>query len=268
MYTVSSIYIYPIKSLGGISLEQAQVQQRGLQYDRRWMLVDAEGGFLSQRRFAQMALLQVRLQEGGLLVTHKQGLLAPLFVPFDAQADKKVSVTVWEDTCDAWEVDGVVTAWFSKALGMVARLVYMPESTRRNVDPKYAFAEEVVSFADAYPFLMIGEESLNHLNNKLKSAVLMDRFRPNIVFRGGQAHDEDLLNTFTIGDVQFRAAKPCARCVLTTIDQRTGLKGTEPLRTLATYRTVNNKVLFGQNLVHEGEGVIRVGDQVNILQWK
>ncbi|MER2999550.1 MOSC domain-containing protein [Pontibacter populi] len=267
-YIVSNLYIYPIKSLGGISLQEAQVQERGLQHDRRWMLVDEKGGFLSQRKFAQMALLQVKLQPNGLLVSHKQGLLEPLLIPFEQAEGKEVSVTIWDDTCTAREVNGEVTMWFSKALGMFARLVYMPENTRRIVDPTYAFEEEVVSFADAYPFLTIGQEALNNLNTKLAKPVPMNRFRPNIVFTGGQPHDEDLWDTFTIGEVNFRAAKPCARCVLTTVDQQTGIKGEEPLRTLATYRTQNNKVLFGQNLVHEGNGKIKVGDQVQVQLWK
>jgi uncharacterized protein len=267
-YTVSNIYIYPIKSLGGISLQQAQVQERGLQYDRRWMLVDEKGGFLSQRKFAQMALLQVKLQENGLLVSHKQGLLDPLFIPFEQADGKEVSVTIWDDTCTAREVNGEVTIWFSKALGMFARLVYMPENTRRIVDPTYAFDEEVVSFADAYPFLVIGQEALNNLNSKLAKQIPMNRFRPNIVFTGGQPHDEDSWDTFTIGETNFRVAKPCARCVLTTVDQQTAIKGEEPLRTLATYRMQNNKVLFGQNLVHGGTGKIKVGDEVQVLQWK
>ncbi|MBB6611442.1 MOSC domain-containing protein [Pontibacter sp. Tf4] len=267
-YTLSTIYIYPIKSLGGISLPQAHVQARGLQYDRRWMLVDGNGKFLSQRTFAQMALLQVTLQNDGLLVSHKQNLLAPLFIPFAANPEHEVQVTVWEDTCTAYEINHHTSAWFSKALGMVARLVYMPDNSLRRVDPEYAFDKEIVSFADAYPFLMIGQESLNHLNSKLEKPVPMNRFRPNFVFTGGDPHAEDNWNTFTIGEVQFRAAKPCARCVLTTIDQQTGIKGAEPLKTLASYRTKNNKVLFGQNLVHHGTGVIKVGDAVNVLQWK
>lgn len=267
-YTISNIYIYPIKSLGGISLQQAQVQERGLQYDRRWMLVDGEGNFLTQRVYAQMALLQVTLQDGGLLVSHKQNLLSPLFIPFNAHTENMVKVTVWDDTCPAYEVNHHTSVWFSKALGMVARLVYMPDKTERLVDTKYAFDKEIVSFADAYPFLMIGQESLNHLNSKLRQPVPMNRFRPNLVFTGGQSHDEDTWNTFNIGNVAFRAAKPCARCVLTTIDQGTGIKGAEPLRTLASYRTQNNKVLFGQNLVHSGEGIVKVGDAITALQWK
>ena len=267
-YTISSIYIYPIKSLGGISLTEAQVQDRGLAFDRRWMLVDENGGFLTQRKFAQMALLQVQLQPDGLLVTHKQNLLQPLLIPFTGQTGKEVTVTIWDDTCVAREVNGSITEWFTEALGMFARLVQMPQSTHRPVDPNYAQAAEVVSFADAYPFLIIGQESLNNLNSKLEQPVPIDRFRPNFVFSGGLPHDEDTWETFTIGETHFRAAKPCARCVLTTIDQQTGIKSTEPLKTMATYRTHNNKVLFGQNLVHTGSGIIRVGDRITISKWK
>jgi len=267
-YIISSIYIYPIKSLGGISLTEAQVQDRGLAFDRRWMLVDENGGFLTQRKFAQMALLQIHLQPDGLLVTHKQNLLQPLLIPFTEQNGKEVTVTIWDDTCVANEVNGSIAEWFTEALGMFARLVQMPQNTHRPVDQKYAFDAEVVSFADAYPFLIIGHESLNNLNNKLDKAVPMDRFRPNFVFSGGQPHAEDTWETFTIGQTHFRTAKPCARCVLTTINQQTGIKSAEPLKTLATYRTQNNKVLFGQNLVHTGNGVIKVGDKLTVTKWK
>ncbi|MCC9137056.1 MOSC domain-containing protein [Pontibacter silvestris] len=265
---LSEIFIYPIKSLGGISVQQAEVEERGLRYDRRWMLVDKEGNFLTQRQHSQMALLQVTLQEDGLSVTHKQGLLEPIFVPCNEHTDKEVAVTIWDDVCTALEVSNEISKWFSDALQMPARLVLMPTTTQRLVDQKYAQQGEIVSFADGYPFLMIGQASLEDLNSRLKEPVPMNRFRPNFVFRGGTAFTEDTFVDFTISAIAFRVAKPCARCVVTTINQNTGEKAAEPLKTLSSYRRVNNKVMFGQNLVHAGAGVVKVGDKLAVQSWK
>jgi uncharacterized protein len=263
-YKLSGIYIYPIKSLGGISLQHAKVQERGLENDRRWMLVDEKGRFLTQRQHAQMALLQVALIDDGLLVTHKQDLLEPLIIPFAEKAGSPVTVTIWDDTCVAMEVNAFISEWFTKALGMPARLVYMPENSRRNVDENYALNNEVVSFADGYPILLIGQSSLDDLNSRLQETIPMDRFRPNLVFTGGDAFAEDQWENFEIQDLHFRVAKPCARCVLTTIDQETGIKSKEPLKTLSEYRLVNNKVLFGQNILYKGSGEVQVGDYIHV----
>ncbi|SFU85693.1 MOSC domain-containing protein [Pontibacter akesuensis] len=264
---LSEIYIYPIKSLGGISVQQAEVEDRGLKYDRRWMLVDEAGKFLTQRQHAQMALLQVALQDDGLLVTHKQDLLKPLFIPFEAKegSGREVEVTVWGDTVKALEVNGNTSAWFTDALGMPARLVRMLEHSKRLVDPEYAAQGELVSFADDFPFLLIGQASLDDLNSRLKEEqVPMNRFRPNFVFVGGQPFEEDTWGHFNIGSLPFYGAKPSARCVVTTINQDTSEKGQEPLRTLSTYRLKNNKVMFGQNLLHSANGQVAVGDSIHI----
>ncbi|MCC9168165.1 MOSC domain-containing protein [Pontibacter harenae] len=267
-YILSELNIYPIKSLGGISLKEATVTAKGLEYDRRWMLVDATGNFLSQRQHAITTLLQVQLQEQGLLVTHKQGLFAPLHVPFQPESDKTFDVIVWDDTCQAIEVSAEATEWFSKVLQMPARLVYMPDNTQRKVDERYAFNDEVVSFADGYPFLMIGQSSLDDINSRLAAPIPMNRFRPNLVFTGGAPFEEDTWSEFNVGEAAFRVAKPCARCVVTTIDQETGMKSPEPLKTLASYRQVNNKIMVGQNLVHTSSGILRVGDELEVLTRK
>lgn len=265
---LQDIYIYPIKSLGGISVREAEVQQTGLAYDRRWMLIDSEGNFLSQRFCSQMALLQVYLHHEGLLITHKDNLLTPLMITFNCTTGRSVKVNVWDDVCTASEVSVAANEWFSAALQMPVRLVYMPLGTERLVDTNYAHNNEIVSFADAFPFLLIAQASLDDLNTRLPHAVRMNRFRPNLVFKGGTPYIEDAIHTFRIGDICFEAVKPCARCVMTTIDQENGKKGTEPLKTLAAYRTVKNKIMFGQNLVHRGGGVIRVGDKIIVDSWK
>jgi uncharacterized protein YcbX len=155
--------------------------------------------------------------------------------------------------------------WFSEALNMQCRLVYMPDDSEREVDQRYAKPGMITSFADAYPFLLIGQSSLDDLNKRMAQPLPMNRFRPNIVFTGGDAYSEDLMNQITIAGLTFYGAKLCARCVLTTIDQQTAMKAKEPLKTLASYRMKNNKIMFGQNLVHENTGIISVGDELNVL---
>ncbi|MHA7131027.1 MOSC domain-containing protein [Algoriphagus namhaensis] len=262
--TIQALYIYPIKSLGGISLHEARVEERGFQYDRRWMLVDQNGLFMSQRKHPQMALLQVALGTEGLLVSDRGEMKDPLVIPFDAQEEKFLQVIIWDDEVLAQRVGDHFDQWFSERLGEPVHLVRMPESTHRKVDPRYAHQGESVSFADGMPYLIIGEESLNDLNNRLEQPVPMDRFRPNLVFSGGEPFVEDSWTFIQVGEVPMKVVKPCARCVLTTVDQQTGKSGKEPLKTLASYRTVGNKVLFGQNVLALESGKVKVGDSIQI----
>lgn len=264
MLQVRELYVYPIKSLGGIAVSSAIVTDRGLEYDRRWMLVDENHNFMTQRQTPQLALLQVSLEPNGLRITRKQTNVF-VTIPFHPQTNERVSVTVWNDQCAALTVSAEADAWLSKQLGLSCRLVYMPDESHRPVDPDYARSNEITSFSDAYPFMMIGQSSLDDLNKRLQRPLPMNRFRPNIVFTGGEAYEEDRMEIFTIGDIEFFGVKPCARCVVTTINQEDATAGTEPLKTMATYRQKNNKVYFGQNLLHRGVGVINVGD---ILQLK
>jgi len=263
MLTVSELYIYPIKSLGGISLSNAEVTDRGLKYDRRWMLVDEQNRFLTQREYPQMALLKVQVENDGLLVTHH--LNGSVAIPFEQHNQGKQEVAIWDDTCAGVFVDSELDNWFSAALGIKCRLVHMPEDTHREVDQRYASPGMITSFADAYPFLLIGQASLNDLNSRLAEPLPMNRFRPNIVFTGGEPFAEDLMNHIQVADINFYGAKLCARCVFTTIDQLTAVKAKEPLKTLAQYRLMDKKIMFGQNLVHEGTGIITIGDTLNVL---
>ncbi|MBC6492934.1 MOSC domain-containing protein [Flavihumibacter stibioxidans] len=262
MLKISGIFIYPIKSLGGISLTEANTTDRGLQYDRRWMLVDEAGVFLTQRSHPAMALLQVQLQEDGLYVFHKHHPGQNILIPFEPESSQVTEVEIWDDHCSALVVSETAGQWFSGQLGIPCRLVLMPEATRREVDQQYAFNGEITSFADAYPVMMIGQASLDDLNSKLDVPVPMNRFRPNIVFSGGKPFREDEMKSFQINGITFSAVKPCARCVLTTINQETAEKGKDPLATLAAYRKSGNKILFGQNLLLQGQGKIRVGDDI------
>jgi len=264
MLAVSELYIYPVKSLGGISLPAASLTDRGFEYDRRWMLVDENNRFLSQREVPLMACLHVALHNGRLVVRniHKPDLFYQ--IPLQPLTTETTTVTVWDDECRAQWVSAEADAWFSEQLDLSCRLVYMPDGSHRPVDVNYAHNKEITSFSDGYPLLMIGQASLDDLNSRLSSPLPMNRFRPNIVFTGGLPFQEDELKQFSIGDIRFMGVKLCARCVMTTIDQQTAVKAKEPLKTLSTYRMKENKIHFGQNLLYHGSGTIRVGDAITI----
>ncbi|WP_026956550.1 MOSC domain-containing protein [Algoriphagus vanfongensis] len=259
---LQDIYIYPIKSLGGIRLNESQVEEKGLRYDRRWMLVDQNGTFVSQRKYPQLALLHVHLQQDGLEVVNTQKADMRIIIPYKMKGVGGISVSVWDDQFDALHLSTELDDWFSDFLDFDVRLVKMPETTQRKVDPNYAVNEESVSFADGMPYLLISQASLDDLNAKLDEKIPMNRFRPNLVFAGMEPFQEDEVGRFSIGKVDFQGIKLCARCVMTTVDQETGAKGKEPLKTLATYRQRGNKILFGQNVVALTLGKIKVGDEV------
>lgn len=260
---VQDIFIYPIKSLGGIRLSEAVVEEKGFRYDRRWMLVDDEGVFITQRKHPKLAILQVDLGEKALKVFHKTMAGMSVEIPFDLATGPELMVTVWDDQVLAKIVHPDLNLWFSDFLGFEVSLVIMPEATHRKVNPKYAVHSESVSFADGMPYLLIGQESLNDLNSRLESPVPMNRFRPNIVFSGGSPYLEDSLRKIKIGELEFEIVKPCARCVMTTVDQATGEKGKEPLKTLSSYRAIHGKVYFGQNVVALQSGTVKVGDVIS-----
>jgi uncharacterized protein YcbX len=266
MLQVSHLFIYPIKSLGGIEKQSVEITATGFKHDRRWMLVDENNVFLTQRTHPQMALLQVGENSNGIFVFHKQHPLQSIIIPFAMEYRKKVSVRVWEDVCTALEAEEEINGWFSDMLQFNCKLVYMPGDTRRMVDKKYAANNEITSFSDAYPILIIGQSSLDHLNKKLVEALPMNRFRPNIVFSGGHAHIEDEMAAFSIEGIKFLGVKPCSRCVMTTIDQQTAIGGKEPLRTLAAYRMKNNKIYFGQNVLQQQQGEIKIADEIKIIK--
>lgn len=269
--TLSEINIYPVKSLGGISLQTAALENRGLEFDRRWMLVDKNGLLITQREFPQMALVSVQI-EPECLRFEAQGMNS-LQIPFVPGSNEKITVQVWQDICEAILYEKAVNDWFSQYLQTDCRLVFMPDETRRAVETKYQVKNsDIVSFADAYPFLLIGENSLADLNSRLETHVPMNRFRPSFVVKNAAAFAEDDWKQIKIGTSVFHIVKSCARCSMTTVDQERGeFDGKEPLQTLARYRTVKsngkNKVLFGQYLIAErSDGTVRVGDEIQILK--
>lgn len=262
-FKLSQIIVYPVKSLAGISLASAKVEARGLEHDRRWMLTDDTGRFLTQRELPRTALIQPML--GAECLTLTAPGLTPLQVPLRSVGPTQ-PVQVWRSRCEAVPVSAEADAWFTAFLGLSCRLMFMPGTTRRAVSPEHSAGEGIVSFADGYPVLLLGENSLADLNARLDIAVPMNRFRPNLVLSGPPAYAEDHWMELQIGTARFYGVKPCDRCVLTTVDQARGTRtGPEPMRTLATYRQTEQKVLFGRYLIPEAEGTVSAGDMVTIL---
>ncbi len=269
---LSEINIYPIKSLAGISLLESKITRRGLEFDRRYLLIDEKNKFLTQREFPKMATVKVEIMNDGLQVSSDG---SSLLIPFDPPTNKSEIVQIWSNRCPAKVYENAVNEWFSDILQTTCRLAAMPEETHRKVNYYYKVkTDDHVSFADGYPFLMIGENSLADLNSRLETALPMNRFRPNFVVSDSEAFAEDSWKKIRIGETVFHGVKPCARCVITTIEQTTGEKqGVEPLKTLASFRipkrSVKKKILFGQNLIVENAGdILRVGDKIEILETK
>ncbi|MCF2486760.1 MOSC domain-containing protein [Dyadobacter sp. CY347] len=263
---LSEIWIYPVKSLGGIRLKEAKTENKGLQYDRRWLIIDDNNTFITQRVFHQMALIDVSLEQDGLKIFERNDPQNSITAAYEPVSGENLTVKIWDDLAEAVTVSDEADQWLSAQIGQNVRLVMMPESTERKADPKYAKNGEIVSFADGYPFLVISQASLDDLNTRLQEPISMVRFRPNFVISETAPFEEDQWKRIRIGELDFEIVKPCARCVLTTVDPATGQKGPEPLKTLASYRRVNNKVLFGQNLVASNFGVVKEGDVLEVIE--
>jgi len=259
---LSSLNTYPIKSAGGVALSQSQVTARGLLHDRRWLVCDRNGEFLTQRTLPKMALIQVEIGDT-LRLSMSDNAYAALELPLVPTAAAPMRVEVWGDICMAWSMGGAAAQWLSDALGVDCQLVYMPESTQRPVD--HGRFDMPNSFADAYPFLLLSEASLADLNGRLDQPVSMNRFRPNLVVKGCEPFAEDDWRQIKIGEITFDVVKACARCSIPGLEQSTGKQGKEPLKTLATYRRWEQAIWFGQNLLARGGGVLQVGDAVEII---
>jgi len=263
---ISQIHVYPVKSLGGMSLQTAPVEPRGLRHDRRWMLVDPNGRFLRERALPRMALISAHANGAALVLQApaQSPLRVELMPP--ATADL-MDVRVWDSACRAVVVSPAADRWLSDFLHVPCRLVQMPDETQRPVPAEDRQTQGIVSFADAFPLLLLGEASLQDLNQRLAVPVPTDRFRPNIVVSGVAPYAEDDWRTITLGETVFQVVQPCARCLLTTINQQTGRSdGSEPLRTLALYRRRGEKVVFGQYLIPAASGSVSVGMNVHVRE--
>lgn len=261
--SLAGIRIYPLKSGGGIELTEAELTPTGLRHDRRWMLVDEQGRFLSQRELPQMARLNVKLTTRLIFSCDGQNLALPL-PPYTDMPE--IPVTVWRSTVPAQLFGPDVNHWFTQLLGRPCRLVYMPDNTRRETNPEFAPGQQV-SFADGYPYLLCNLASLRDLNQRLEAKgqppVSMDRFRPNLIVEHDTPFAEDHWQQISLGEQGFKVVKPCERCVIITTDQVTAKVGKEPLTTLASFHKLDGKVIFGQNLVaFSHSGSLKIGDRL------
>jgi hypothetical protein len=262
---LTALHRYPLKSGAGLSLDRAEVEPRGLAGDRRWLVVDANGRFLTGRQCPRLVLIRAEPEPGGLRL-HAPGMpILSLRAP--APGADRITIVIWNDDIDALPVACEAGEWLHRFLGMPARLIYMDEQTLRPVSPTYARPSDIVSFADAFPMLLVSQGALDELNARMLEPVPMLRFRPNIVVDGCAAHAEDGWRRVRIGTIDFDVAKPCTRCVFTTVDPARGVfdESGEPLRTLKTYRRGERGITFGVNLIPRGTGTLRIGDPVAIL---
>ncbi len=260
---VSALFIYPVKSCRGVSLDSAQLESFGLKHDRRWMVVDEKGVMITQRKIAKMCLIQPELTAGG--ITLKTEAMADLYIETPEQA-KKVSVKVWDDQCQAYDAGDDAANWLSQVLLTSCRLVYFPDDEIRQVDLNYANEGDKTAFSDGFPLLLISQASLDDLNQRLTTPVPMNRFRPNIVVAGCDAFAEDSWKEIRIANISFRIVKPCSRCVIPSINIDTAQREEEPLKTLVSYRKRDKKIFFGQNVIANMDGKIDVGMAVDIIK--
>ncbi|WP_423907302.1 MOSC domain-containing protein [Candidatus Spongiihabitans sp.] len=270
---ISEIHVYPVKSLGGISLQSARLTLAGFQFDRQWMVVQADGTFMTQRSFPQMALIETEIVDD-VLVLSTFGMEAHVVKPVGDNAER-INTEVWGDQISALEYHPITNEWLSQALDSPCKLVSFPADQIRQCDRKFANSGEHTKFADGFPLLLLSQESLDDLNQRLQAPVGMDRFRPNIVVKGCDAFAEDHWHTIRVNNnsshndssnINLRIVKPCARCSVPTVNQQTGvLAGPEPIHTLSSYRQRGGKVYFGMNSIPDGEGSVSIGDRVSIV---
>ena len=261
---LAELYLYPLKSAAPLSRDSASVEPRGLAHDRRWMVVDANGSFLTARKHPRLTLIRAQT-DGDWLTLEAPGMPGLQLKPADEL--RRDDVVVWNSTVQPVYADANANAWVSRFLGVPAQFVFMDSACVRAVDPDYSTAGDEVSFADGFPVLLISQAALDQLNAKLPTAIPMARFRPNLVIADTQPHAEDDWKRIRIAGIEFDIVKTCMRCTIPGIDIERGEFDPhgEPMRTLRTYRRTDKGVSFGQNLIARGAGTLRVGDAVEVL---
>jgi uncharacterized protein YcbX len=259
---LASLHVYPIKSCGGLSPADWDVDDFGLRHDRRWMIVTPDGDFITQREQPRLALVRPEISDGSLAL--RAPGMPDLTLPLVPMTRERMKVQVWDDITEGVPVSPEAARWLGRFLGDPVQLVWMPNDVIRQTDPDYALGHRV-SYADGFGFLLIGAASLTELNRRLEKPLPMNRFRPNLVVSGSEPFAEDEWRELRLGALELTVVKPCARCVTTTTDQETAERGVEPLRTLATFRKRNGQVMFGQNLVHRGTGRLTVGAPMQVV---
>ena len=263
--TLTGLHLYPIKSCAALSPPQAMVEARGLAGDRRWMIVDGQNRFVTGREHPRLVLIRAEPVLQGLLL--RAPGMSELLVKWPQPSAKRASVVVWDSQVDAVLASSEAHRWLSQFMRHEVKLVHMDAQAWRRVNPKYSQPGDQVSFADAYPLLLISQASLDALNARLHRPVSMLRFRPNLVIAGVPEYAEDGWRRIRIGGVEFEFIKPCVRCGFVNVGPESGVvdPGGEPLRTLATYRRAEKGVTFGQNLIARGNGRLRIGDKVEVM---
>lgn len=260
MQSLTELYIYPIKSTKGIQLPQGLVEEKGLQNDRRYMLVDAEGSFITGRTHPQLTQVSIEFSKKGLFVSAPNQ--PSFYIQPEQFSDNTLSVDIWSDTVQAQHCDSEYDRWFSTFLKQPCQLVYLSDSSLRCVKNK----QTQVSFADGYPLLLINQASVDQLNSHLQTPISALHFRPNLLIKGDLPFIEDSWARIKIGEVEFEVSKPCARCIFTNVNPKTGIADLEqPLKTLAQFRYNQGDIDFGQNLIPLNQGIIRSGDQIQVL---
>lgn len=267
---ISAIFTYPIKSCGALSHQTVELDSRGPVNDRRWMVTDTDGMAITQREISALALVQPSFKDDCLALNAPE--MPEMRIPLHYTLGHIRQAEVWGDVCKAWDEGEAAAEWFSDYLRTDVRLMRMADGFVRRVDERYAPHPAQTAFSDGYPLLIVSEKSLDELNRRLiergKTPVPMNRFRPNLVISGSDAFAEDSWRMVQIGSLTLDVVKPCARCVMTTVDPVTGTvpDSAEPLATLNTFRKQNGKVMFAQNAIHRRPGHLAVGDILNIIE--
>lgn len=259
---LSALRVHPLKSGAALAVEEILLGPLGCAGDRGWMLVDQAGSFLTQRAHPRMCLIRAVPLPGGVRLEAPGAAALEVMEP---AREERLAVEIWGDQVLAAPAAAAAHAWVSAFLGLPCRLVHFPEDAARRIGEPQAAPADRVLFPDRYPVLLFSMASLHALNARLPAPLALERFRPNLVFDGVAAHAEDRWARIRVGHVELDVVKGCARCAVTTVDPATGLRGSEPLRTLAGYRQRDGKVWFGQNAIPRGSGTVRVGDAVEVL---
>lgn len=262
---ISQLFNYPVKSCKGNKLSTMEIDGFGPKWDRRWMIVDPDGRFITQRQVAEMGQIGVTVSSDRVCFDYQSEKIELSMIEAQGQKDERL-VTVWQDKLSGNRIHHPVNTWLSQKLGREAQLIYMPQETVRQVDLEYAQLGDRVGFADGFPFLIISEASVEFLAEKVGYLLDVQRFRPNIVVSGCDAFAEDQWRQIQIGDIVFDLVKQCSRCVIPTIDLKTSQKQPEIMQAMLKYRKQGTKVMMGQNVLHRGEGYITIGQEVKIIR--
>ncbi len=256
-FVVKELFIYPIKSLAGISIEIANAQEMGFENDRRWMLIDENREFVTQREHPILSQFFPKII-GDIMEIQFKDTKAEFNL--EEYFGEPIISKVWDDDCQIFEVNPTTSKWFSEQLGFTCRLVKIVHLGDRKHHSKLLDQSLNVSLADGYPYLLVGTKSLDFLNEKLTEKISVQRFRPNIVIETLIPHEEDDFTEFVINKVEFKNVKPCGRCSMVNTNPRTAEVKKEPLKTLSAYRKSDNSILFGTNIMCLNSGKIQVGD--------